>query len=107
MKLNFTILFIIILIIIISIYLYTTKQEEYEGPSLIVSNLPPSVSKFIPLSLDELKTDRDKQYGAGGIGLCSFLSSLTILIIFVQLSSGNIPTYTISIPSGPTRFRKM
>ena len=69
--------------------------------SPIVSLLPPSVSTFIPVSLNDLQTDRNKQYGAGGISFVSFASMCVIVIIIVVLSSGGGGG-----PSGPTRFRR-
>lgn len=76
-----------------------TSPTPSNSSNSLLSKLSASLSNFIPVSLDQLKTDRNKQYGVGGSSFVSFSSSVLscVIIILIIVLSGD---------SKQQRFRK-
>jgi hypothetical protein len=65
----------------------------------LVSNLPTSVSKYIPLSFNDVSGgDINKKIGVGASSMSSFISCACMVVLILLLTSND--------NSGPTRFRR-
>jgi hypothetical protein len=64
------------------------------------SKLPESVRPFIPVSIDEVKTDSNKLIGVGGVGALFIMCCLLLVVVLVSSSGGS------GGGGGPTRFRR-
>lgn len=53
------------------------------------SRLPEGLRGFVPVTVDELKTDRSKQIGVGGVGFGTIISSVLCILLVLLLASGN------------------
>jgi len=62
------------------------------------SKLPESVRPFIPVSIDEVKTDSKKQMAVGGVGALFLVCCLLLVVVLVSSSGGG--------GGGPSRFRR-
>jgi hypothetical protein len=69
----------------------------------IRSGLPESLQAYVPVTVDELKTDQSKQIGVGGTIFMSVLSVMCVMILLLLLSSSSNGSGGRSFPS---RFRR-
>lgn len=65
------------------------------------SKLPAFLQPYVPLSIDELKTDSQKQLGVGGVGSFFMMCCCLLIILILSTSGGDGGG-----GGGPTRFRR-
>jgi len=61
------------------------------------SKLPAFFQPYVPISIDEVRTDSQKQLGVGGVGSFFMMCCCLLIILILSTSGGG---------GGPTRFRR-